>query len=240
MEDISKKDYNDYVVIGLGRFGKSLALNLAEQGKRVLAVDNVLSNVEEVEGSVTHAAIADVTQKDVLRSLGVQNFDCAVICIGGGITASMLATLGCKELGVKYIIAKAQNEQHKALLEKVGADLVIFPEVFMSKKLSLALSDPYSNEILKLSDKYKIVEIKCPAKWDGKTIIELNVRKKFNITVIFIKRDGEIIEPTPELVFEKGDSLIIAGNEKNIEAIENKLIETVDFKDVFTDAFSEE
>ena len=159
MEDISKKDYNDYVVIGLGRFGKSLALNLAEQGKRVLAIDNLLSNVEEVEGSVTHAAIADVTQKDVLKSLGVQNFDCAVICIGGGVTASMLATLGCKELGVKYIIAKAQNEQHKALLEKVGADLVIFPEVFMSKKLSLALSDPYSNEILKLSDKYKIVEV---------------------------------------------------------------------------------
>ncbi|MBQ4541784.1 MAG: TrkA family potassium uptake protein [Clostridia bacterium] len=240
MENISKKDYNDYVVIGLGRFGKSLALNLAEQGKRVLAIDNLLSNVEEVEGSVTHAAIADVTQKEVLKSLGVQNFDCAVICIGGGITASMLATLGCKELGVKYIIAKAQNEQHKALLEKVGADLVIFPEVFMSKKLSLALSDPYSNEILKLSDKYKIVEIKCPAKWDRKTIIELNVRKKFNITVIFIKRDGEIIEPTPELIFEKGDSLIIAGNEKNIEAIENKLIDTVDFKDVFTDAFSEE
>lgn len=240
MEDISKKDYNDYVVIGLGRFGKSLALNLAEQGKRVLAIDNLLSNVEEVEGSVTHAAIADVTQKDVLKSLGVQNFDCAVICIGGGVTASMLATLGCKELGVKYIIAKAQNEQHKALLEKVGADLVIFPEVFMSKKLSLALSDPYSNEILKLSDKYKIVEVKCPAKWDRKTIIELNVRKKFNITVIFIKRNGEIIEPTPELIFEKGDSLIIAGNEKNIEAIENKLIDTVDFKDVFTDAFSEE
>ena len=240
MENISKKDYNDYVVIGLGRFGKSLALNLAEQGKRVLAIDNLLSNVEEVEGSVTHAAIADVTQKEVLKSLGVQNFDCAVICIGGGITASMLATLGCKELGVKYIIAKAQNEQHKALLEKVGADLVIFPEVFMSKKLSLALSDPYSNEILKLSDKYKIVEVKCPAKWDRKTIIELNVRKKFNITVIFIKRNGEIIEPTPELIFEKGDSLIIAGNEKNIEAIENKLIDTVDFKDVFTDAFSEE
>ena len=240
MENINTKDYNDYVVIGLGRFGKSLALNLAEQGKKVLAVDNILSNVEEVEGSVTRAAIADVTQKDVLKSLGVQNFDCAVICIGGGITASMLATLGCKELGVKYIIAKAQNEQHKALLEKVGADLVIFPEVFMSKKLSLALTDPYSNEILKLTDKYKIVEIKCPVKWVEKSIVELNVRNKFNITVIFIKRNNEIIEPTPELIFEKGDSLIIAGNEKNIEAIENKLIDTVDFKDVLTDAFSEE
>ena len=220
MENINTKDYNDYVVIGLGRFGKSLALNLAEQGKKVLAVDNILSNVEEVEGEVTHAAIADVTQKDVLRSLGVQNFDCAVICIGGGITASMLATLACKELGVKYIIAKAQNEQHKALLEKVGADLVIFPEVFMSKKLSLALTDPYSNEILKLTDKYKIVEIKCPAKWIDKSIIELNVRTKFNITIIFIKRNDELIEPSPELVFEKGDGLIIAGADKNIESIE--------------------
>ena len=189
---------------------------------------------------VTNAVVADVTQKDVLYSLGVQNFDCAVICIGGNLSASMLATLGCKELGVKYIIAKAHNEQHKGLLEKIGADLVIFPEVFMSKKLSLALTDPYSNEILKLTDKYKIVEIKCPAKWIEKSIAELNVRNKFSITVIFIKRDGEIIEPNPELVFEKGDSLIIAGTDKNIEAIENKLIDTVDFKDVFTDAFSEE
>lgn len=240
MENINTKNYNDYVVIGLGRFGKSLAINLAEQGKNVLAVDNILSNVEEVEGSVTHAVVADVTQKDVLRTLGVQNFDCAIICIGGGLTASMLATLACKELGVKYIIAKAQNEQHKILLEKVGADLVIFPEVFMSKELSLALTDPYSNEILKLTDSYKIVEIKCPAKWIEKSIIDLNVRKKYNITIIFVKRNNEIIEPTSELIFEKGDSLIIAGIDKNIESIENKLIDTVDFKDVFTDAFNEE
>lgn len=240
MENINTKDYNDYVVIGLGRFGKSLALNLAEQGKNVLAIDNTIQNVEDVEGSVTHAVVADVTQKDVLHALGVQNFDCAVVCIGGNLTASMLATLSCKELGVKYIIAKAHNEQHKGLLEKIGADLVVFPEVFMSKKLSLALTDPYSNEILKLTDKYKIVEIKCPTNWVEKSIVDLNIRKKFNITVIFIKRNDEIMEPTPEFVFEKGDSLIIAGTDKNIEAIENKLIDTVDFKDVFTDAFNEE
>lgn len=240
MENINTKDFNDYVVIGLGRFGKSLALNLAEQGKKVLAIDNQKENIEEIAGSVTHAVVADVTQKDVLHSLGVQNFDCAVICIGGTLSASMLATLSCKELGVKYIIAKAYNEQHKDLLEKIGADLVLFPEVFMSKKLSLALTDPYSNEILKLTDNYKIVEIKCPGKWVGKTIEELAVRKKFNITIIFVKREEEIIEPTPDLALEKGDSLIIAGMLKNIEAIENKLIDTVDFTDVFTDAFSEE
>ena len=239
MENINTKDYNDYVVIGLGRFGKSLALSLAEQGKNVLAIDNVVQNVEAVEGYVTHAVVADVSQKDVLHSLGVQNFDCAVVCIGGNLSASMLATLSCKELGVKYIMATAHNEQHKGLLEKIGADLVVFPEVFMSKKLSLALTDPYSNEILNLTDKYKIVEIKCPVKWIGQSIRDLDVRKKFTVTVILIKRNNEIIEPDPDVVFEKGDSLIISGNYKNIEAIENKLIDTVDFKDVLTDAFSE-
>ena len=151
-----------------------------------------------------------------------------------------MATSICKELGVKYVISKAQDEQHKNLLKKVGADLIVFPEVFMSKKLSIALTDPYANEILKISGKYKIVEIKCPAKWIEKSIVELNVRNKYNITIIFIKRNNEIIEPSPELVFEKGDGLIIAGADKNIESIENKLIDTVDFKDVFTDAFSEE
>ncbi len=240
MENINTKDFNDYVVIGLGRFGKSLALNLAEQGKNVLAIDNVAENVADVANYVTHAVVADVSQKDVLQELGVQNFDCAIVCIGGNLTASMLATLSCKELGVNYIIAKAHNDQHKDLLEKIGADMVLFPEVFMSKKLSLALTDPYANEILKLTDNYKIVEIKCPAKWIGKSIEELAVRKKYSITIIFVKRVAEIIEPTPALVFEKGDSLIIAGTLKNIESIENKLIDTVDFKDVFTDAFSEE
>lgn len=240
MENINTKDYNDYVVIGLGRFGKSLALNLAELGKNVLAIDNNIQSVEAVEGFVTQAVVADVTQKEVLHSLGVQNFDCAIVCIGGNLTASMLATLSCKELGVGYIIAKAHNDQHKDLLEKIGADLVLFPEVFMSKKLSLALTDPYSNEILKLTDNYKIVEIKCPSNWVGKNVLDLNVRKKFNITIIFIKRGEEIIEPVSESILEKGDSLIIAGTDKNIESIENKLIDTVDFTDVFTDAFSEE
>ena len=131
------------------------------------------------------SVVADVSQKDVLQELGVQNFDCAIVCIGGNLTASMLATLSCKELVVNYIISKAHNDQHKDLLEKIGADMVLFPEVFMSKKLSLALTDPYANEILKLTDNYKIVEIKCPAKWVDKSIEEIAVRKKYCITIIF-------------------------------------------------------
>lgn len=240
MEDISTKDFNDYVIIGLGKFGRSLAINLTEKGKNVLAVDNIAQNVEEIEGIVTHAVVADVTKKEVLHSLGVQNFDCAVVCIGDNLSASMLATLTCKELKVPYIIAKAQTDEHKELLERIGADLVLFPEVFMSKKLTTALTDPFVNELIKLTDNYKIVEMKCPTNWVDKSIAGINVRKKYNITIIFIKRDGLIIEPYPEAVLEEGDSLVIAGTPKNIDAIENKVKDPMNFKDIFSDAFSEE
>lgn len=240
MENIGLKNFHNFVVIGLGRFGKSLAINLAEAGKNVLAIDIDTKCVEEVSSYVTHAVVADVSQKDVLHSLGVQDFDCAIICIGDDISSSVLATSICKELGVKYVISKAHNEQHKGLLEKIGADLVVFPEVFMSKKLSLALTDLYSNEILRLSDNHKIVEIKCPAKWHNRSIGELEIRKKFHITIIFVKRESEIIEPTPEFVLKQGDDLIIAGTLKNIDLVENKINEMVDFKNILSDALNED
>lgn len=240
MENINIRNFYNFAVIGLGKFGKSLAINLAEQGKNVLAIDVDTQNVEDISSEVTHAVVADITQKDVLHSLGVQNFDCVIVCIASDISASILATSICKELGVKYVISKAQDEQHKNLLKKVGADLIVFPEVFMSKKLSIALTDPYANEILKISGKYKIVEIKCPTKWVGKTIEEIGVRKKFSITIVFIRRNDEIIEPLPEVVFEKGDELIIAGSIRNISLVENKIDDIVDITHILVDALSEE
>ena len=240
MENLSIKNYKDYVIIGLGNFGKSLALNLAENQKKILAIDSDAHAVESVQGFVTNAVVADVTKKEVLHSLGVQNFDCAVVCIGENLAASMLATLSCKELGVKYVIAKAQSEQHKELLEKIGADLVVFPEVFMSKKLTTALTDPYVNELIKLTNNYRIVEIKCPTNWVEKTIERINVRKKYNINIIFIKRDGVIIEPFLDAVLEESDSLVIAGTPKNIDAIENKVKDEINMKEVLSDAISEE
>lgn len=229
-------EFNDYVVIGLGKFGRSMAINLANAGKNVLAVDTDPSNVADVEGFVTHAAVADVTKAEVLHSLGVQNFDCAIICIGNDLTSSMLATEICIELEVPYIIAKAQSDKHKTLLEKIGANLVVFPEVYMSKRLVTALVDPFANELIKLTDNYKIVEIICPANWLEKSLQEVNVRKKFGITIIFIKRNGEILEPSAETVLEQGDILVVAGTPKNIDSIENKVTDFIDIKDIFQDA----
>ena len=233
------KEYDDYVIIGLGKFGKSLALNLAEEGKNVLAIDTNSEVVESIQGAVTHAVTADATKKDVLTSLGVQNFDCAIICIGEDLSASLLASLLCRELGVQYVIAKSQNNQHKELLEKIGVDLVIFPEVYMSKKLTTALTAPLTNEIAKITDDYKIVEIVCPSKWTEKSIQDINVRKKYGITIIIVKSGEHIIEPLPETVLEKGDRLVIAGSPKNIDSIESKIAEAVDFENRFAEATEE-
>jgi trk system potassium uptake protein TrkA len=229
-------DFNDYVIIGLGKFGKSMALNLSRAGKKVLVVDTDASNVAEIESLVTNAVVADVTKAEVLHSLGVQNFDCAIICIGNDLTSSMLATEICKELEVPYIIAKAQSDKHKTLLEKIGADLVVFPEVYMSKRLVTALVDPFANEIIKLTDNYKIVEMKCPANWIGKSLQEVNVRKKYGVTIIFIKRESGVIEPLAESVFEQSDILVVAGTPNHIEDVESKITEFIDIRDIFQDA----
>ena len=239
MESLLTKDYHDYVIIGLGKLGRSLAINLAEEGKNVLAIDKNSEYVEMVQGKVTHAIVADATKKEVLQALGVQNFDCAIICIGEDLSSSMLVSLSCKELKVPYIIAKAQSNQHKELLEKIGVNFVVFPESYLSKKLTTALVDPFVNEIVKINDNYKIVEIICPKNWENKTILSVNVRKKYGILIILVKRNNNIIEPFPELQFEKSDMLVVAGKPKNIEAIENKIAEAVDFEDRFAEATEE-
>ena len=124
-------------------------------------------------------------------------------------------------------------------MEKIGVDLVIFPEVYMSKKLTTALTAPLTNEIAKITDDYKIVEIVCPSKWTEKSIQDINVRKKYGISIIIVKSGEHIIEPLPETVLEKGDRLVIAGSPKNIDSIESKIAEAVDFENRFAEATEE-
>lgn len=230
----------DFVIIGLGRFGKSLALNLANLGHQVLAIDTDQQLVHSVASSVTSAVVADAAKPTVLHSLGAQNFDCAVICIGNDIEASVLTTLICKDLKIPYIIAKAQNEQHKKVLEKIGADLVVFPEVFLSKKLATALDNPTVNEAATLTSQFKIVEIKCQENWAGKTIDEIKFQRKFKVSVLMIKRNDEVIEPEADTVIEENDYLVVAGTQNRLDAISNKINSTVDFRNAFVDAFTEE
>ena len=163
-----------------------------------------------------------------MHSLGVQNFDCAINCIGDDLQANILTTLICKDLGVKYVVAKAQNEQNKKVLERIGADLVIFPEVVVGKKIASMLSNPSQNEVLSLADNYVIAEIAIPDDWTQKSILESNIRKKYNVSIIFIKRQDTIINPEPETVLQQGDVLVVAGKKDKIDAISKKSSEVLD------------
>ena len=242
-EDIEKKvidkEMSGFVVIGLGRFGRTVAKTLAGQGKEVLVVDTISENVKRIEKYVSGAVVADATGTDVLHSLGVQNFDCVVNCIGDDLQASILTTLICKDLGVKYIVAKAQNEQHKKVLERIGADMVVFPETYMGKKVASMLTNPSMNEIMDLTDTFKIVEIATPDNWIEKSIGDMNIRNKYKVSIIFVKRGQDVISPDAETMLQKGDILVVAGEVSKLESLSNKASEVIDANHSLQDALSE-
>ena len=233
------KKMNQFVVIGLGRFGKSIATTLTELGKEVLVIDTNKDAVNQMEGIVSGAVVADATGNDVLHSLGVQNFDCAIVCIGKDLQASILTTLICKDLGVNYVVAKAKNEQIKKVLERIGADMVVFPEVYVGKKVANMLINPSMNEILNLTDNFKIVEVPIPDAWQNKNIIELDVRRKYKVSIIFIRRGQGVVTIEPETTFLKGDILIAAGDSKKLEVISNMTSEVIDASHTLKDALED-
>lgn len=234
------KEMQQFVVIGLGRFGKTVALTLANLGKEVLAIDTDSQTVKQIEHQVSGAVVADSTKNDVLHSLGVQNFDCVINCIGDDLEASILTTLICKDLGVEYVVAKAQNEQHKKVLEKIGADMVIFPEVYMGKKLATMLANPSRNDILNLTENFKIIEIATPDFWQDKSILDLNIRKKYKVSIIFIKRDKEVVYPEPETILLKGDILLLAGEVNKLDNLSSKVNEMLDTTESLKDVMMSE
>ncbi|MCI8555777.1 MAG: TrkA family potassium uptake protein [Clostridia bacterium] len=230
------KGMNDFLVIGLGRFGITAATTLAQLGHQVLAVDKEAKNLKEVENVVSSAVAADCSSIEVLKSLGAQNFDCAIVAIGESFESSVLITSFCKQLGIGFIVAKAQSEQQKIILEEVGANIVIFPEVYMGKKIASILDEPSVNRLLDLSHDVNIVEIAMPESWAEKTIGELNVRKKAKVSIIYIKRGNEVITPDAETVLEAGDRLIIGGQQSAIDSLSGKVAESIDIKNVIGDA----
>ena len=230
------KGMNDFLVIGEGRFGITAATTLAQLGHQFLAVDKDAKNLKEVENVVSSAVVADCSSIEVMRSLGAQNFDCAIVAIGENFESSVLITSFCKQLGIGFVVAKAQNEQQKIILEEVGADIVIFPEVYMGKKLANILNEPSVNKLLDLSQDVNIVEIAMPESWADKTIGELNIRKKAKVSVIYIKREKEVFTPEAETVLLLGDRLIIGGDKSAIDNLSGKVSNSIDINYVIGDA----
>jgi trk system potassium uptake protein TrkA len=219
---MSKKQY---VVIGLGRFGTSVAKTLYDLGNDVLAIDSDESIVQEISDSVTHAVQLDATDENALRSIGIRNFDVAVVTIGSNVQSSVMVALLIKELGVKYIIAKAHNELHAKVLYKIGADRVVLPEKDMGIRVAHNLVSSNILDYIELSPDYSIAEIVSPKEWHGKNLRELNMRANYGINVMAIKRENDVnISPTADDIIEPGDVIVAIGGSEELSKVENMLI----------------
>lgn len=212
-----------FVVFGLGRFGSSLATTLADAGYEVMGVDSCEEKVQDISPIVTQAVQADVTDIDTLRSLGIRNFDVAVVAIGKDMQSSIMTTLLLKEMGIPYVVAKASTEIHQRVLEKIGADRIILPERDMGKRIATNLMAGNIIDYIQLSRDYSIMEISILPQWKSRSIKEINIRAKYNINVIAVERDGDInITPGPDFILEENDLLVVVGNNKSIQELEAK------------------
>ncbi len=219
---MSKKK-KDFLVIGLGSFGESVARTLVEKGNEVLAVDIDEDIVKELSQVVTHAVQADATDESALESIGAENFDVAIVSIGENVHANTLATLLLKEMGVPCVVSKARSTVHGKILEKVGADRVVFPEWDMGAKLAHSLITANVQDYLELDPDYSIMEFKVKKNWIGKNLAELNFRTRFGVNVVAILENGDI-NPSPiaEDVLKEGDVLVVIGHNDDLEKMEAK------------------
>ncbi len=210
-----------YVVIGMGRFGTEAARCLCQAGCEVLAIDKDSELVQHISQDVTHAAVADSRDKDVLKALGVKEFDCGIVAIGDSLADSVLATMHLKELGVPYIVCKAYDETHRQVLKKLGADRVVIPEKENAARLAKSLSSHNVLDYIELSEDYGIIDVPVPAPWVEKSLIELNVRAKLGVNILAVKRGGEItVSPSADFRIAQGDILVILGDTDALNAVQ--------------------
>ena len=211
-----------FVVIGLGRFGSAVATELSSLGHEVLALDDSEENVQKVADKVTHAVTGDARDPAVLRALGVRNYDCAVVAVGVDVGTSALITLNLKELGVRQVICKAQSHVHRKVLEKIGADRVVFPEHEMGVKLAQGLSSSSVLNFIELSEDFGIVELEIPKSWQHRSIRDLDVRAKHHVNIIAVRKGstGTLeVAPGGDYVLEAKDAVVTLGRNEDINRL---------------------
>ena len=210
-----------YVVIGLGRFGASLAQQLCKLGAEVLALDVRGDLVQQIAQNVTHAVVGDAQDKEVLKALGVRNLDCAVIAIGDNLAASVLITMNLKELGVPFVVCKAHDDTHRRVLEKLGVDRVLIPEQESAQRLARTLNSHNVLDYIELSEDFGILDVPAPADWVGKTLRELNVRAKLGVNIIAVENGGKTnVSPSADYAVCAGDTLVVLGDNIALEKVQ--------------------
>lgn len=209
-----------FLIIGLGRFGQSTARMLTILGHEVVAVDKRADRVSAVKDSVMRAIQADTTDERAVAQLGIRNFDGVVICIGDDIRASVLATVLCREMGAKKIVAKAQDDLHQKLLIKTGADRVVQPEHDGGIRLARSLVAEGVLDSLDLSEEYSINEVEIPKDWIDRSLAQIDVRNRYGVSVIAVRREGHVsVNIDPNEPFHKEDSIYLLGDDKSLERI---------------------
>ena len=218
------KLYKSFIVLGLGRFGTNVATSLFDLGYEVLAVDNKPQIIQEIVSNVTHAVVADATDEAALRSLGVRNFDMAIVAIGDDIEAIILTTVILKDLGVQKVLVKANNDLHAKILKKIGADEIVFPEKEMGERIAHNITQSNILDYINLSPEYSIIETTVPKKWNEKTLKEINVRAKYGINIMAVKHGALInIAPNAEDKLYSGDVLVVIGSNLDLDVFKSDI-----------------
>lgn len=210
-----------YFVIGLGLFGQALARQLCKLGADVLAMDMSSQLVQQVAADVTHAVVGDAKDKEVLRTLGAKDFDCAVIAIGDDLATSVLVAMNLMELGVPYIVCKAHDETHRKVLEKLGVNRVVIPEQENAQRLGRSLHSHNVLEYIELSEEYGILEVPAPKGWTGKSIRDLNIRAKLGINIIAVESGRKTnVSPSADYTIQPDDILVVLGDSYSLEELQ--------------------
>lgn len=211
-----------FAIIGLGRFGSSLLTSLIEAKQEVLAIDNDPQQVEDYMDVATHAVIADAQDEEALVDLDLASFDHVIVCIGHNQQASILTTILLKDLGVQDVIAKAETKLHARVLEKVGADRVVRPELEMAERLAENLMSPNLISYVDLGDQMAIAEIKIAnLNFSNQSILKLNIRQNYGLNVVAIKSQDEVVvNPGPDTIIQIGDVLTVVGKKADVHQFE--------------------
>lgn len=219
----------EFAVLGLGKFGISLAKCLSDAGCEVMVVDTDSEMVNIVADYVVHAEVGDVTNRDFIETLGLSNYDGVIVGIGDNLEAGVMATILAKEAGAVYVLAKAGSELHARILKKVGADKIIYPEMESGRRIANQLVHGNYFDVIELSTTYSIMEIDAPDAWAGYSFKTLNLRAKYNVNVIGIRRDEEtFINPSADMPIYANDVLVVIGDNDALEKLSSMTKDTED------------
>ncbi len=212
-----------YAVLGMGSFGESVALTLENMGCDVLVMDDSYEKIQDISDKVSYAMKADVSDPDALQALGGKNLDGVVVAVSENLEAGIMATMLCKEMGIPLVVAKAKNKLQGAILQRVGADRIVYPEIEMGSRVAKSLVSREFMDWIELSNDYSMVEIAVPDKWVGRTLVDISARERLGINVVGIIINGRIdVTPDPQKPLPEGGILIVIGSNDVLEKFDSK------------------